>query len=41
MILQIQEPLIPKYTAKTIKFAREYEKRFNVENVTLETDYSK
>jgi len=40
MILRIPNSLIPKYTEKTIAFAEEYEKKFNVE-VTLETDYSK
>jgi len=40
MILRIPNSLIPKYTKKTIAFAEEYEKKFNVE-VTLETDYSK
>ncbi|GAI69700.1 unnamed protein product [marine sediment metagenome] len=40
MILRIPNFLILKYTEKTIAFAEEYEKKFNVE-VTLETDYSK
>ena len=40
MILTIPDSLIPKYTEKTIAFAKEYEKRFNMD-VTLQTDYSK
>ena len=40
MLLEISELEIPKYTDKVIAFAREYEKKFNVE-VTLKTDYSR
>ena len=40
MTLSIPEEFIPKYTKKTIAFAKAYEKRFNV-NVVLQTDYSK
>jgi len=40
MTLSIPESLIPKYTEKTIAFAKEYEKKFNVK-VTLQTDYFK
>lgn len=39
MILSIPDSLIPKYTEKTIAFAEEYEKKFNVK-VILQTDYS-
>ncbi len=35
-----EEKNIPKYTDKTLAFAKEYEKKFNVK-VTLQTDYSK
>ena len=40
IVLRIPDSLILKYTEKTIAFAKEYEKKFNVK-VTLETDYSK
>lgn len=40
MVLSIPDSLIPKYTEKTIAFAREYEKEFKVK-ATLQTDYSK
>jgi len=40
MILRIPNSLILEYTKKTIAFAEEYEKKFNVK-VVLETDYSK
>jgi len=38
MVLRIPNFLILKYTEKTIAFAEEYEKKFNVE-VTIKTDY--
>lgn len=38
--LSIPEEFIPKYYKKTLAFAKEYEKKFNVD-VTLQTDYSK
>jgi hypothetical protein len=38
--LSIPKSAISKYTDKTLAFAKEYEKKFNVK-VTLQTDYSK
>jgi len=39
MRLSIPESDIPKYTEKAIAFAKEYEKKFNVDAI-LQTDYS-